>query len=637
MIYRYLGLAGLATLLCFAWILYAPGFSSAQQFDDGPNLNGLTHVETGLEQLYFIFDGQSGPLGRPAALATFVAQRTFWPENHSALVKTNVSLHLATGIVVFLLAFGLAHATRLPKPFLVGFITGFLWLLSPFLATSQLLVIQRMTTLAGFAVFAGLAAYVWGRLIESTRPTLGFALISSGLVFGTALAALSKENGILLPLLALVIEVVLLRHLPASKNKLLLNFRWALLILPSAFVLAYLFTKLPELASIDGRRDFTPLERAFSQPQILWEYVRHLLIPNTASVSPFNDDRIAATDWSETKVALSILFWFLALGLAFFLRHRTPLVFFGLLFFLVGHLLESSLIYLELYFPHRNYVPAFGLYFALSGLFVYAIQHQSRVISFGIASYLVAFALVLFSTTSLWGNPLLAAEIWWKQHPESSRATQFLANAHYKIGDRGTAHWIMSRSAEKNHNGAHTLQTLFTCNFYGEAEAAEQARLAAIALSGSSHNNAIGTIILAVTVNTLEGHCPGLSNDALMSIIDAVRSNPSYRDSASIHSQLANASALIAQSEGDESGFLRYVKKMYASSKHVNHARFFAGVLVSQGRPDDALVFLEAARFDEEGHPVKRVIRRLIIDQEIEAVRESLRGEEAGQTAFQDK
>ena len=45
------------------------------------------------------------------------------------------------------------------------------------------------------------------------------------------------------------------------------------------------------------------------------------------------------------------------------------LIGYGILFFLAGHALESSIFPLEIYFEHRNYLPAVGLALALvSGL-----------------------------------------------------------------------------------------------------------------------------------------------------------------------------------------------------------------------------------------------------------------------------
>lgn len=52
---------------------------------------------------------------------------------------------------------------------------------------------------------------------------------------------------------------------------------------------------------------------------------------------------------------------------------RIGLVFFGPVFFLAAHLVESSVIALELYFEHRNYLPSVGIFISLglAGYFAY--------------------------------------------------------------------------------------------------------------------------------------------------------------------------------------------------------------------------------------------------------------------------
>lgn len=611
--------SGLIALLLATWALYVPGFSSPQQFDDAPNLSGLNHAESLLELSNFVFDGKAGPLGRPIALATFAIQHADWPANLQPFLRMNVFLHLLAGIIVFILAAGIATAARIPRPAIVGLLACALWILSPFLATAQLLLIQRMTTLAGLWVFFGLALYVWGRIQEPHRPILGTGMIALGIIVGTTLGTLSKENAALLPLLALVTELTLLNRNLRSGPRASIIIRWLLLIMPSAAVIAYISLRVPNLLDPISHREFTPLQRLASQPHILWEYVWHLVLPTTSSVTPFTDDRVAAEGWFTWPVLTSTFAWLVVTGTAFLLRHRFPLLLFALGFFLAGHLLESGVIHLELYYPHRNYVPAFGLYFMIAALIVYASRYNLRLIAGASVAYLAAFALVLGSTTNLWGQPLLAAEIWAKQHPESDRANQFLARAYYNIGDTDSAHWVLTRAGNADRSGVLAIQALHTCAFQEDPaiEVAEQVAVAKEQLRAGTQNNSVGTIVLAVTVRALEGHCPHLNKNMLRNIIDSVLANPHYERSAPVRAQLLNAKALIALSNGDSQSYMHYVKEMYDATTHVNHARFYARLLAAEGQTDTALSFLEEAREEGTSHIVKRWIRNRMIDEEI--------------------
>ena len=86
------------------------------------------------------------------------------------------------------------------------------WLCAPLLASTVLYVIQRMAQLATLFLLAGLLCYVMGRQRQvGGQPRRGLALLLGGFVVFWPLAVLSKENGLLFPLLALVVETFVFR------------------------------------------------------------------------------------------------------------------------------------------------------------------------------------------------------------------------------------------------------------------------------------------------------------------------------------------------------------------------------------------------------------------------------------------
>lgn len=623
----------LTGLLLVAWLAFSPGFNSAQQFDDQPNLGSLGQVTSGLEALAFVFEGKAGPLGRPVALASFALQREHWPDDLVPLLQTNVALHLISGLMVFLLGLGLARALNLKRPQWVAVLGCALWLLSPFLASAPLMLIQRMTVLAGLFVFAGLASYVWGRLLYRDHPRMGLSLIVFGIGIGTLLAALSKENGALLPALALVIELTVFRKTLPTNSRAIRVVQLVFLVLPSALIAVYLMQRLPGLFAVSSHRDFLPMERAASQPIILWEYIRHLVIPSTSSVTPFTDDRQAVSGWADPGVLIAVTSWLAALSLAVLLRRQTPLFLFGLAFFLAGHALESSVIHLELYYGHRNYVPAFGLYFAIAAALIRISEKRPRIVITGAGAYVLAFGIILVSTTSLWGQPLVAAEIWGRQHQDSQRAQQFLANEYFKLGDAHTAKRILVAGASTDNSGSLTVQRLFTCVFAEprKVNAAREIKQATAEISAGRGNPGLGNVILGLTTKVTQGGCDAVPATDLLALIDAGLQNQAYQSSTGIQSQLWNAKALIAQAEGNTETALQFVKRMYEISRHANHARLYSGLLVNEGRPEEALEFLQAAKSDKLEHPIRNWIRMQMIDRQIELIeQEAVRSIDVG-------
>lgn len=154
---------------------------------------------------------------------------------------------------------------------------------------------------------------------------------------------------------------------------------------------------------------------------ILWEYLFRSFLPLTPTAfGPFHDYYgIRALDG---VVYVAFFSWFLVLAVGFYFRKSAPLLLFSLSWFLVGHLVESTTVLLELYFEHRNYVALWGgcLFLGWVGLLLY--RRLGRLAIFAAMAYLCLLWLVTFSITLLWGNQSLAAETWAAKHPGSARA-----------------------------------------------------------------------------------------------------------------------------------------------------------------------------------------------------------------------
>src|SRR5690554_5591001 len=198
--------------LVLLWWVYAPALTGAQFYDDFGNLEGLNHVTTPEAQKQFVFGGKSGPLGRPVALATFLPHASGWPANGPEILAVNVGIHVANVALVGVLGYlclGLAGFGGPARRSWIAFGAAFLWGAMPLLASTSLIIIQRMTSLAAFFSLLGLIGFVAAYRLQAARPLLGFVLQFGALGAGTLLAMYNKENGALTPLFALVIHTLL--------------------------------------------------------------------------------------------------------------------------------------------------------------------------------------------------------------------------------------------------------------------------------------------------------------------------------------------------------------------------------------------------------------------------------------------
>lgn len=613
-------LAPLALLLT-AWWAYAPGLTGSLHFDDLPNLGGLATADNNWKRLEFVFGGQAGPTGRPLALASFMLQQRHWESELPVLLATNVALHLASGMAVLLLAFALASvlcATR-PHATATALATASLWLLSPFLASAQLMVVQRMTTLSGLFVFCGLAAFAWGRIFLSDRPRLGVFLIVSGVLGGTLLAVMTKESGALLPLLALVIELTIFRRQRPVDSTRLRQFIAIVLWVPALVILAYLASRIPDLFQ-PGRRTYTALQRFLTQPQILWDYAFNLFIPRSSAVSPFTDDKAAIQSYLDASFVVSALAWMMVLAIVYRLREKYSHLFFGVLFFLAAHLLESSVINLELYFAHRNYVPAFGLYFMLAFSLCLAAPSFRKWLMGLLIPYLAAFAVVLWLGTSLWGQPRLAAEIWAIQQPTSARALHYLVNQHIQEGDRSTAARLLAEMSEMSENsGMYPVQRLMLCTF----ELGEKEKILADVIRSvqtSRRENGMGMTLDLLASTVVADGCQALSVRDVESIVVAALSNPVNARNDVLRAEAATARAKLADYEGDRAKALDQLHRAYEISRNLDLGLSVVGNMLTMLEFDAALAYLEGVAADAPEQPIRRLIWRKRVEAWIELV-----------------
>jgi len=589
----------LFTGLLLVLALYSLAWTGTLHFDDEPNLNGLHSVSDLASGLRFTFQGGAGPTGRPLSLATFAMQAEHWPEPKPFLVANTV-LHVVNGLLCFLV---LARLLRwfLPERRQADWLAvavALIWTASPFLASASLIVVQRMTGLSAFFTLLFLWFYLAAR--ETYRPDrfgadLKLAVIAGA---GTLLAGLAKENGFLLPIFLLLIERLLVRAAPDGPAPLNRWFLLLVLVAPSAVILAYLgFRGLTSTGY--QMRDFTALERLLTQPIVLFDYIRHLLIPLTTGITPFHDNWQHSTGLFSPITTLFSIIGLIALVIAaWVLRKSWPVVSFGILFFLAGHLAESTIMPLELYFPHRNYVPALGLYLAVAyPLFVVAIRQPTwRRPAFGALSvYFLLFCAVLGYGTSLWGNRMLAAEVWYVHDRDSVRAAQYLYHFYAEQGEVGVAEHINKQSI-RNHpgNSMFSIQAVTLCPS-GEAEFERKVDQAVRDLENERRITvSITTPIQQLAAVATRSDCEHLNIERVERLIEAASSRSDRYVHPNAMQNLLMSRAQLADQRGDFADAIDALQQVMEIKPLLDAVLLIAYYHVQGGNSEAAIEYLEA-------------------------------------------
>ncbi len=440
--------------------IYTPGLRGGFLFDDHPNLaplGNLGGIKDWESFRTFVSTGIAGPLGRPVALASFVLDADFWPSSAEPFKRTNLLLHLFTGLCLcwatlnLLRLYGVAEA----RACWAAVLNMAFWLLHPYMVSTTLYIVQRMAQLATLFIFAGLAGYLYGRLILSRHKIKGYLWMSCSLACGTILAAFSKENGVLLPLLALVIEwckppsnhITQHRHAPFFDIQPDWRWRAVFLWLPSLAILLQLALEINLSPNAWPTRPFNQVERLLTEPRILWEYLYHLYIPRIEGAGLFQDGYTISTNLLEPITTLPSLLGILALiFLAIFIRKKHPYgtyIALALLFFFASHLIESTVVGLELYFEHRNYAAAAFLFLPLVMLLIWIAERKSRFIAItALGTTLGMLSFLTWQRTTLWSDTEALQNYWAVASPNSPRAQNHLAVQWFQNGqpEKGFAH-----------------------------------------------------------------------------------------------------------------------------------------------------------------------------------------------------
>ncbi|MES9902838.1 MAG: hypothetical protein ABW168_09155, partial [Sedimenticola sp.] len=578
------------------WLIYSEGFSALWMFDDKPNLQGLGLVNNFATALEYTFGGISSQIGRPLSLATFLIHAEAWPDDPAPFRQLSTLIHLCNGTLIALLAYLIArrHPAVKNSAVQIAVITAGLWLAHPLLASSVLSVVQRMTLLSATFMLAGLTTYVYGRSLSDRYPFRALALMTCGITFGTGLGILAKENAILLPALALVLEFTLLRSWPPTVSAKLMRLWQALFLLtPLLLLIGYLVVNWQNHANTYLFRSFSLSERLASEVIILWDYVRQIVLPDISQLGLFHDDTIAHTP-TEPLVILAIFSWTTVITAACLLRKHAPIIPFAVFWFLTNHALESSALPLELYFEHRNYLAAIG---PLAAIAVMTETVRSRLAK---TIPLLALALLLaslWSVTSLWGNPMLAGEMWHRAHPASTRATHFIAQQYILSNDQATARELILNAASANPRASDlALQSIqLQCGFESEEKIRALyndvlSRAQTLHASYAAH----WTIHKLVTL-VEEKSCPGMSRQMLMGLIGALLKNSRMTRSGLIQHHLHHALANLYLRSGDHARAIRHLDKAFTSKPTADTAILIAGTLAASGFIDTAIKSLDGA------------------------------------------
>lgn len=595
-----LGLVGLCALwACLLW-LYAPGLKGPLILDDFVPLESLLHLDGLPADWPSWVLSSSGPLGRPVAMLSFLANAKWSGAALWQWKAVNVTLHAVNAALVasVFLALVPAQAERVNRASVgLALLAASWWALHPIQVTTALYTVQRMTELAAMFSLLGTLIYVRARLhaVDAAAARAPLALVFLGML---PLAALSKENGLLLPGLLGVLEFTVLAGRGSASVQASAR-RWLLVFaaLPVAIGGVW-FTFRGGYAN----RPFTPGERLLTETRVLWLYVAQILLPSRARLGFAHDDIDLSTGLFAPPVTALALFSLLGLAaLALRLRLRWPLLCAGWLWFLVAHSLESGIVPLDLMYEHRNYLPSVGLILGLIGQAAVSLRRVRQVL---LAAAVLGLALNLWLTRGFvadWGEETRLTAMLYQLHPRSPTAAAQFAQ---RLAEQRAFDVAAAVLAPLPGAGPRLQRAYIACLQRGQA--GEELLSADLWRDERNLSTYAVTGLVELSRRALEGSCT-LPDAALRARLKEAIAMPTILGTS--HGKLQMYLAQFAREDGDTVQALGLLEAVFASDPRSPVALLLACEwLLDDGRVDDATRMLARAEAAAEARQFEAML-----------------------------
>jgi protein O-mannosyl-transferase len=430
---------GLFLLAILLLVVYWPGFQGQWFLDDFDNIHNNPNVHADISSLSSLapaiygMDESQKRIDRPLAYLTLAVNYAVGGTNPFGYHAVNFFIHLLTAAGLYILAYttlglpgvSVRHGRQAHAIALMGTL---LWAVHPIQVTAVTYIIQRMAAMATLFSLLAMVCYAkgWTEKSKASRVSwFGLCGFSGLLAFGC------KQNAIMLPV------SLYLYHLVFFSNQNSRN-RYGQLVLLSIAVLAIAgisvyYDAFGMIKNGYAYRPFTLAERLLTEPRVLFSYLWWMVYPVSAQFALLHDITISTGPWTPWTTLPSMALLIILAVVALVCRRKAPLLSYAWLFFLTNHIVESSVLPLELIFEHRNYLPGVFLFIVAGAGLNHGLNYfsKSRVVQPLLITGIIVVLASIGHTTQM-RNVLFQNEIaFWKDNVEKS---PFLHRPRHNLG-----------------------------------------------------------------------------------------------------------------------------------------------------------------------------------------------------------
>jgi protein O-mannosyl-transferase len=460
---------------------YSNTFQADWQFDDVPNILANSDIQISDLSWNSLVQAAGNRVGgyRPVAYLTFALNYYFFGFSLVSHHSVNLLIHAANALLVFdvvrrISRLGLPSLPTTSHQTLSFFVSAF-WSLSPLQTQSVTYIVQRMNLLAALFALLFIRSYLrWRAASTRTNSWRSLAAISIWLL----LAIGSKENAVVIPLLALALEWCFPRENSRLSPKVILTGVLGLALLAGAF--AWKFGLVQKIQTDYAGREFSLLERLLTQPRVIVFHVTQLILPLPSRLALKHEMTTSTSLFSPPTTLPCILACLALVAWGVYGIRRWTLLSFWTMWFFIGLSAECSFLPLEMIYEHRLYLPSVGFFCAcLFPMFGYAGDRkqtvQTRKVQPLLFAVLPVLAALTFHRNIVWKDKVTLWTDNSLKYPKSARVLTNVGTAYAEAGDmtEAEAAFVRAFDADPSYPEARANLALLKAN-QGELEEALQ-------------------------------------------------------------------------------------------------------------------------------------------------------------------
>ncbi len=443
-LWAYLILLLLLVAVSYGNTLHSPFVLDDFSFVDTPDVYARGISFASLKILSNTVHGKA----RVIPMITFALDNYFGSGNIVQYHLTNIAVHLLCTVAIFLFIRALLVTKVGAEPLRYLSAAGFsliatgLWALNPVQTNSVTYLVQRMTSIATLFYISSLVLYLYGRLARSSWQR-HILLMSAAIT--AILAFLSKQNSFTLPVALLMVEFYFLS--PGSLGRIVKAMKksqWFFIILLTLLLLPLLVRYLQGILNGYNVMNFTLEQRLLTELRVVVFYISLLLLPLPSRLNLEHDFPLSVSFFSPPTTLLSLILLLALFIIGAKTKRSHPLISFGIMWFFLNLLIESTIVPLEIIYEHRLYLPSVGFFIVMISAFDFAAGSLSSRYPRQITKKLLVYAVVLFLPLSSiltiyrnndWLDALTFYTDCVTKSPNKARPNNALGSAYAEKGD----------------------------------------------------------------------------------------------------------------------------------------------------------------------------------------------------------